>query len=275
LRCPLDMRLDALQAPSGCFGEEASSLPLTGIETRFFGRSASVLVIILIELQHLRFLIQNIYLLIWRCGPTRVMDSSFTWFPDHTKLRATVGRTPLDEWSAHRRDLYLTTHNTHNRQTSVLPVGLKPTISAGDQPQTYVLDRSATGTGNTKYLILWIKTDTSNMDISVLSCNLSVFLSPLVLFSFSSLIGFPPCSLYPIVLNLIFPFGICGSLIGVLKPFQKHFCRFSENSGTISLAQSPHNFSCPHCPKPSQFLLPTALTISLAQSRHNFSCPQP
>jgi hypothetical protein len=28
----------------------------------------------------------------------------------------TVGRTPLDEWSARRRDLYLTTHNTH-RQT--------------------------------------------------------------------------------------------------------------------------------------------------------------
>jgi len=28
----------------------------------------------------------------------------------------TVGRTPLDEWSARRRDLYLTTHNTHNRQ---------------------------------------------------------------------------------------------------------------------------------------------------------------
>jgi hypothetical protein len=27
-----------------------------------------------------------------------------------------IGRTPLDEWSAHRRDLYLTTHNTHDRQ---------------------------------------------------------------------------------------------------------------------------------------------------------------
>jgi hypothetical protein len=30
----------------------------------------------------------------------------------------TLGRTPLDERSARRRDLYLTTHNTHNRQTS-------------------------------------------------------------------------------------------------------------------------------------------------------------
>jgi len=27
----------------------------------------------------------------------------------------TIGRTPLDEWSAPHRDLYLTTHNTHKR----------------------------------------------------------------------------------------------------------------------------------------------------------------
>jgi hypothetical protein len=41
-------------------------------------------------------------------------------FHDHTHLRhTTVGRTPLEEWSARRRDLYLTTHSTHNRQTSM------------------------------------------------------------------------------------------------------------------------------------------------------------
>jgi hypothetical protein len=27
----------------------------------------------------------------------------------------TIGRTPLDEWLSRHRDLYLTTHNTHNR----------------------------------------------------------------------------------------------------------------------------------------------------------------
>ena len=43
---------------------------------------------------------------------------------------------PLDEWSARRRDLYLTTHDTHNRQTSMPPVGFEPTISAGERPQT-------------------------------------------------------------------------------------------------------------------------------------------
>ena len=58
----------------------------------------------------------------WRNSPqwARV---SFTRFLDHTQRRITVGRTPLDEWSARRRDLYLTTHNTHNRQTSMPPVG--------------------------------------------------------------------------------------------------------------------------------------------------------
>ena len=58
----------------------------------------------------------------------------------HTRWRTTAGRTPLDEWSAHHRDLYLTIHNIHNRQTSMLPVRFKPTISAGERPQTYALD---------------------------------------------------------------------------------------------------------------------------------------
>ena len=41
----------------------------------------------------------------------------------------------------------LTTHNTHNRQTSMPPVGFEPTISAGERPQTHALDRAATGIG--------------------------------------------------------------------------------------------------------------------------------
>jgi len=62
---------------------------------------------------------------------------------------------------ARRRDLYLTTHNTHNRQTSMPPVGFESTISAGERPQTYSLDRAATGTGyvftyNTFIKILFI-----------------------------------------------------------------------------------------------------------------------
>jgi len=85
---------------------------------------------------------------LWRCGPTRAMASSFTRFLDNTQRRITVCRTPLDEWSARRRDLYLTTHNTHNRQISMPPVGFEPTISAGERPQKYALDRAVTGTGS-------------------------------------------------------------------------------------------------------------------------------
>ena len=87
------------------------------------------------------------FFFLWRRDPTRVVASSFTRFLDHTQRRTTVGRTPLDEWSARRRYLYLTTHNTHNRQTSMSLVGFEPMISAGERPQTYALDRAATGTG--------------------------------------------------------------------------------------------------------------------------------
>ena len=88
-----------------------------------------------------------LFCFLWRCSPTRAMASSILRFLDHTQRRITVGRTPLDEWSARHRYLYLTTHNIHNRQTSMSPVGSEPTISASERPQTYALDRAATGTG--------------------------------------------------------------------------------------------------------------------------------
>ena len=72
-------------------------------------------------------------------SPQWARTSSFTRFLDHTQRRTTVGRTPPDEWSARRRDLYLTTHNTHKRQISMPPVGFEPTISAGERPQSYAL----------------------------------------------------------------------------------------------------------------------------------------
>jgi len=52
-----------------------------------------------------------LFYFLWLCDPTRVMAFSFLMFLDHTQRRNTVGRTPLDEWSARHRDLYLTTHN--------------------------------------------------------------------------------------------------------------------------------------------------------------------
>ena len=57
-------------------------------------------------------------------------------FLHHTQRHTTVSRTSLDEWSAHYRDLYLTAHNSHKRQMSMLQVGFKPTISAGERWQS-------------------------------------------------------------------------------------------------------------------------------------------
>jgi hypothetical protein len=48
-------------------------------------------------------------------SPQWARTFSFARFLDHTQRRTVVGRTPLDEWSARHRDLYLKTHNTHNK----------------------------------------------------------------------------------------------------------------------------------------------------------------
>jgi len=94
-----------------CYNETLLQLPLTSIQSCF------VLMDALIEGHDL--------FAFWRCGPMRAMASSFLRFLHHTQWCTTVGRTLLDEWSACRRDLYLTTHNTHNRQTSMHPRGIR------------------------------------------------------------------------------------------------------------------------------------------------------
>ena len=86
------------------------------------------------------------YIFFGATAPQWARASSFTKFLNHTQRRTTVCRTPLDEWAARRKDLYLTTQ-THNRQTSMPPVWIEPTVSAGERPQTYALDCAATGTG--------------------------------------------------------------------------------------------------------------------------------
>ena len=130
-------------------GSTVVQLAVTGVTDQGTGRVwrlTHLCVLSCYFCSHFRYII---FFILWRCAPTRAMASSFLRFLDHTQRRNTVGRTPLDEWSARSRDLYLTTHNTHNRQTSMPPVGFEPTISAGERPQTYALDRAATGTGLT------------------------------------------------------------------------------------------------------------------------------
>ena len=62
--------------------------------------------------------------------------------PRHT----TLGRTPLDEWSARRRDLYLTpTTLTTDKYPCPRWDSNPPAIPAKERPQTHALDRAATG----------------------------------------------------------------------------------------------------------------------------------
>ena len=53
-------------------------------------------------------------------GPGSPHYRGFTITLRHTILY----RTPLDEWSARRRDLYFSTHNTHNRLTDIHAPGV-------------------------------------------------------------------------------------------------------------------------------------------------------
>jgi len=76
-------------------------------------------------------------------GPGPHHFRSFTITLRHT----TFVRTPLDGWSAQRRDTYLTTHNW--RQTSMPPAGFEPTIPASERPKTHAYEPSAAGKGQT------------------------------------------------------------------------------------------------------------------------------
>jgi hypothetical protein len=61
----------------------------------------------------------------------------------HSVRHTTLGRSPLDGRSARRRDLYLTTQNTHKRHMSMPPVGFEPKIPTSKRPQTHALNRAA------------------------------------------------------------------------------------------------------------------------------------
>jgi hypothetical protein len=50
-----------------------------------------------------------------------------------------LSRTLLDEWSARRRDLYLSSHNIRNRQKSMSPVGFEMAIPASERLQTHAI----------------------------------------------------------------------------------------------------------------------------------------
>ena len=59
--------------------------------------------------------------------------------------------TPLDEWSARRIDIYMTTHNKLQDTGIHAPAVFEPAMTAGERPQTQALDLAATGVGVRAY----------------------------------------------------------------------------------------------------------------------------
>ena len=84
-------------------------------------------------------------------GPGPLHYRGFTIILRHT----TLDGTPLDEWSAHRRDLYLTTRNICKRQTATTPAGFERAILASQRLQTHALDRADTGFGTRSTGLVW------------------------------------------------------------------------------------------------------------------------
>jgi hypothetical protein len=81
---------------------------------------------------------------------------SYLFIPTHCRCRGlllylitlkdththALGRTPLSEWSARHKELYLTSHKRHKPMP---PAWFEPAISASERPHTYALDHAATG----------------------------------------------------------------------------------------------------------------------------------
>ena len=75
------------------------------------------------------------------------------WGLEVTLRHITIDKTPLDEWSARLRELYLTTHKNHNPQISMSPAGFEPVILAGDRSQTEAL-KTVRSPGSPDFVVL-------------------------------------------------------------------------------------------------------------------------
>ena len=93
-----------------------------------------------------------------------------------TLRHTTLGRTPLFAWSTGIRDLYLTTHNTHKRQTSMPPAGFKPAIPRSGRQNSHVLDPVVTGIGDHLYYC-HIKSAETLINDGLLFANLQHFVT--------------------------------------------------------------------------------------------------
>jgi len=77
-------------------------------------------------------------LLPWRNSPPPPSGPRPPYFRGFmiTLRHSTVGRNPLDEWSARRKCLYLSSTQHHNRHTFMSPAGFEPTVAKSKRSQT-------------------------------------------------------------------------------------------------------------------------------------------
>ena len=73
-------------------------------------------------------------------SPHCTRAASFSRRHDYAQLKSSLQGRP-----ARRRDLYLKTHNTRNRPTSMPSAGFEPAIPGNERQQNHALDRAATG----------------------------------------------------------------------------------------------------------------------------------
>ena len=78
------------------------------------------------------------------CGPGLLHHQGS---PSPSFRSTTLGTTPLGEWSAGSRDLYLTTYNTHKRGTAIPLTGFEPAFPTSEKPQSHALDRPVISIG--------------------------------------------------------------------------------------------------------------------------------
>jgi hypothetical protein len=156
-------------------------------------------------------------------GPGPPHCRGFTDTLKHT----TLGRTPLDEWSARRRDLYLLTHNTHKRQTCMPPAGFEAIIPASVRPQTQPLDRAATGIGD-------------DGDYVIYFCVIILLLATYNSHSVPFIITYVVCGVYGQ--------GICKQMLtvcNVQRGFKMWLCTdCGHDTGGSTVASLPANPEC-------------------------------
>jgi hypothetical protein len=87
--------------------------------------------------------IQITFFFLWRNSPTRADEASFLTFLNNTHTHTHLSKH--DQLVA--KSATNTTHKKHITRTSMPSAGFEPAIPAIEQPQTYSLDRTATGIG--------------------------------------------------------------------------------------------------------------------------------